>query len=126
MKLKNSTTDDDIPAKRHAAMTGFFTPAKPASMAITWVQRLERVFTNSRRHEAKGFVRVTDKVTSTLSTHHIAATKSSGRLSACLGADCDWQLKTLRTLLINNLAETSLMCPITNVCIFEERHHPRC
>ena len=38
----------------------------------------------------KGFVRVTDKVTSTLSTHQIAACERSSRLSACLVADCDW------------------------------------
>jgi len=75
-RQENSKTDDCTPAKRHAAMT--------------WVQRLKRVFTKSRRHESKRFVRVTDKVTSTLSTHQIAACERSGRLSVCLVADCDW------------------------------------
>ncbi len=75
-RQENSKTDDCTPAKRHAAMT--------------WVQRLKRVFTKSRRHEAKGFVRVIDKLTSTLSTHQIAACERSGRLSECLVADCGW------------------------------------
>jgi hypothetical protein len=60
------------------------------SLFGSWRETLKRVFTKSRHHEAKGFVRVTDKVTSTLSTHQIAACERIGRISACLVADCDW------------------------------------
>jgi hypothetical protein len=36
------------------------------------------------------FVRVADEISLAESTHQIAASKSSGKLSACLEADCGW------------------------------------
>ena len=40
--------------------------------------RLKRVFTKSRRPEARGFVRVADEFSLTQSTHQIAGSKRSG------------------------------------------------
>ena len=44
---RTADPEEPTPAERRAAMAGFFAPAKPAympSLAITWAQRLKRVF----------------------------------------------------------------------------------